>query len=124
MSDEGGAIPSSGPAEIVTTAEAFSITSSRAEGTQTATLELRRHEHKVYLDTKKLEEQQAQKAHERKKDWVLFCVVVSAIIGSLVLAVALIFFGPDDESRRRGESLLFLVIGALVGYVTGSKTAQ
>lgn len=124
MSDEGGAIPSSGLAEIVTTDEAFSITSSRAEGTQTATLELRRHEHKVYLDTKKLEEQQAQKAHERKKDWVLFCVVVSAIIGSLVLAVALIFFGPDDESRRRGESLLFLVIGALVGYVTGSKTAQ
>ncbi len=79
--------------------------------------------HRRRLEQQRADDEIAQKKHDRRKDWVTFCLVVGAMIVGLLLGVALIFRPPSAEASQWGLSIVLLILGALGGYITGSKTS-
>lgn len=106
------------------------ISGSQSSGVQTFSVEQIRLEqkgraeaHRHAMERERLENEESQKQHERKKDWIIFCLVVCAMAGGLLFGVALNFMSVNQETKRWGQSLIILIIGALGGYITGSKTS-
>jgi hypothetical protein len=125
--DEGSSTPElAGVARGTSTASAtgFSVSASHTEGFQTASLEIRKFELKERVDLRRLDDTLKQKEHERRKDWWLFCLVVAAMAGGMLLGVGLLLVSQDPEARRFGQSLILFILGALGGYVTGSKISS
>lgn len=71
--------------------------------------------------TARLKGQEEDEKHRRKKDFVTFLFSLGAILLALVVATVLVF-SSEKEVRQMGISLLCLIIGGLVGYVTGKSS--
>lgn len=123
-----------------------SFKDSRAEGEQSFSIERGEHELKTVtaerayrLDRMRLEhELEEQKAENRarrereareeterrKRDDVIYWLIVAAIIVGIVVGGAASFVSQNDATQRWGQSLVTLIVGGLVGYVTGSRAGK
>lgn len=125
--------------------ETTGFVESSAEGPQTfaiapgdqiklATAAHKQRQETVRLDHELAERQKdndARRAREareevdrRKRDNVIYWLIVVAIVVGIVVGGAAGFLSQNDATPRWGQSLVTLIVGGLVGYVTGSRAGR
>jgi hypothetical protein len=62
-----------------------------------------------------LRQAEAQAAHERRKEWA--GIGALGVIGAVCLVVAVAAHSAED--RKSAMSVLYLLVGGVIGYVTG-----
>ncbi|MBA3643142.1 MAG: hypothetical protein H0W59_03630 [Chloroflexia bacterium] len=103
---------------------------SRAEGTQElslahAELDLksvtaeREHQLKRFRVESQIEEERKENERRRARERVLFYVVVFLMVAGLIVGVLLATSAQNAETRRFGQGIVTLILGAVAGYFTG-----
>lgn len=107
-----------------------SFTGSRIEGQQSFSLERGEHElrsataeRKYQLDRlrteSQIEEERKENERRRERERVLFYVVISLMVGGLVVGFLMATRAQDADTRRFGQGIVTLILGAVAGYFTG-----
>jgi hypothetical protein len=92
---------------------------SSAQGQQTFSVEVSREIQRSADAQHRREEQRKDNDARRHRENVLFYVVIIVMVACLLTGFAMITMSENTETRRTGQSIVTLILGAVAGYFTG-----